>query len=159
MKHAMQKVKEATFYLNQDQVPVVTVDPPLFAIAKQIQWQWPETFGEDKFVVILGGLHIEMAAFKAIGNLLKESGWTAVLTEAGIASSGTAESFLTASSVTKTKFAHQVTACALYKMLQCAYDRYKKENSSDSDINEFEYWNRKGKHLPSVSVLEPDINN
>ena len=35
-----------------------------------------------------------MAAFKAIGNLLKESGWTAVLTEARIASSGTAESFL-----------------------------------------------------------------
>ena len=139
MKHAMQKVKEATLYLNQDQVPVVTVDQPLFAIAKQIQWQWPETFGKDKFIVILGGIHIEMAAFKAIGHLLKESGWTAVLTEAGIAFSGTAESFLTASSVTKTRFAHQVTDCALYKMLQCAYDQYKNENSSDSNINELEY--------------------
>ena len=140
IKHAMLKVKEATLYLNQDQVPVVTVDQPLFAIAKQIQWQWPETFGEDKFIVILGGLHIEMAAFKAIGNLLKESGWTAVLTEAGIASSGTAESFLAASSVTKTRFAHQVTACALYKLLQCAYDQYKNDDHSDSDIHEFEYW-------------------
>ena len=141
IKHAMLKVKEATLYLNQDQVPVVTVDQPLFAIAKQIQWQWPETFGEDKFIFILGGLHIEMAAFKAIGNLLKESGWTAVLTEAGIASSGTAESFLAASSaITKTRFAHQVTACVLYKLLQCAYDQYRNDDPSDSDIHEFEYW-------------------
>ena len=86
MKHAMQKVKETTSYLRPDQTPVVTVDQPLFAVAKQIQWQWPETFGEGKYIVILGGLHIEMAAFKTIGNLLKESGWTAVSTEAGIAS-------------------------------------------------------------------------
>ena len=120
MKHAMHKVKETTSYLRPDQTPVVTDDQPLFAVAKQIQWQWPETFGEDKYIVILGGLHIEMAAFMTIGNLLKESGWTAVLTEAGIASSGTAESFLSASSVTKTRLAHQVTACTLYKLLQCA---------------------------------------
>ena len=85
MEHAMQKVKETTSYLRLDQVPVVTVSHPLFAVAKQIEWQWHKPFGEDKFVVILGGLHIiEMAAFKTIGNLLKESMWTAVLTEAQI---------------------------------------------------------------------------
>ena len=112
MKHAMPKVKETTSYLRPDQIPVVTVDQPLLAVAKQIQW--PETFGEDKYIVILGDLHIiKMAAFKTIGNLLKERGWTAVLTEAGIASSGSAESFLSASSVTKTRLAHQVTACRL----------------------------------------------
>ena len=77
VKHAMQKIKETTVNLNQDQLPVVTVDQPLFAIAKQIQWQWPKTFGEDKFIIILGGLRIEMAAFKAIGTLLKESWWAA----------------------------------------------------------------------------------
>ena len=99
----MNKIKEATQYLNADQIPVVTADQPLFAIAKQIQWHWPEFYGEDKFIIMFGGLHIEMAAFKAIGGLLKDSGWTTALTEAGIASSGTAESFLTASSVTKNK--------------------------------------------------------
>ena len=80
MKHAMQKVKETASYLRPDQITVVTVDQPLFAVAKQIQWQWLETVGEDKFIVILDGLHIVMASFKTIGNLLKESGWTAVLT-------------------------------------------------------------------------------
>ena len=88
--------------------------------------------------MILGGLHIEMAAFKTIGNLLKESGWTAVLTEAVIPSSGTAESFLSASNVTKTRLVHQVTACTLYNLLQCAYDQYMDDNSSASDIEEFE---------------------
>ena len=87
----MQKVKETTSYSRPDQVPIVTLYQPLFAIAKPIQWQWPETFGEDKFIVILGCLHIESAAFKTIGNLLfNKSGWTAVLTEAWITSSGTA---------------------------------------------------------------------
>ena len=52
---------------------------------------------------MFGGLHIEMAAFSSIGSLLKGSGWTSVLTNAGVASSGTAESFLTASSVTRTR--------------------------------------------------------
>ena len=65
---------------------------------------------------MFGGLHVEMAVFKAIDGLLKDSGWTTALTEAGIASSGTAESFLTVSCVTKTRLAHQVTACALFKL-------------------------------------------
>ena len=43
MKQAMQKVKETTSYVRPDQVPVLTVDQSLFAMAKQIQWQWPET--------------------------------------------------------------------------------------------------------------------
>ena len=37
MKHAMQKVKETTSCLRPDLIPVVTVDQPLFAGAKQIR--------------------------------------------------------------------------------------------------------------------------
>ncbi len=39
-----------------------TVDQPLFAIAKNIQWKWPLDYGEDKFLIMFGGLHIEMQA-------------------------------------------------------------------------------------------------
>ena len=89
-------------YLNPNEIPVITADQPIYAVLKQIQWQWPEQYGENKlnFVIIFGGLHIEMAALKSIGTLLQSSGWTSVIVEAGIASSGTAESFLSASSVT-----------------------------------------------------------
>jgi hypothetical protein len=38
------------------------------------------------------GLHIEMAAFKLLGDLLKGTGWVTALSEADIASLGTAES-------------------------------------------------------------------
>ncbi|KAJ8385878.1 hypothetical protein AAFF_G00179440 [Aldrovandia affinis] len=40
---------------------------PLFALAKQIQWKWPESYSEDQIVVIFGGLHIEMVALKTLG--------------------------------------------------------------------------------------------
>ena len=74
IKHSMDRIKEATHVLNQEQTPVMAVDQPLFASAKQIQWQWPESYGEDKFVVMFGGLHIEMAALKVLGDLLKWKG-------------------------------------------------------------------------------------
>ena len=34
-----------------------------------------EIFNEDQFVIMLGGLHIEMAAFKMLGKCLSGSGW------------------------------------------------------------------------------------
>lgn len=123
IRHVMDRVREIVSLLNPGQVPVIAADQPLYALAKQIQWHWPDRYGEDKFVIMFGGLHIEMAAFKSIGSLLQDSGWTNALVEAGIASSGTAESFLSASSVTRTRQAHQVTSCALYKLQTEAYKR------------------------------------
>ena len=58
IKHSMDKIKEATHFLNPGQTPVMAVDQPLIALAKQIQWQWPNTYGEDKFIVMFGGLYI-----------------------------------------------------------------------------------------------------
>ena len=45
-------------------------------------------------VVMLGGLHIEMALWSTPGDVLEGSGWTSALTESEVASSGTADSFL-----------------------------------------------------------------
>lgn len=65
-----------------------------------------------------------MAALKSLGTLLHDSGWTGALVQAGVASPGTAESFLTASSITRTRLMHQTTACSLYKLLKAAYTEY-----------------------------------
>ena len=51
--------------LNPGQTPVIACDQPLFMIAKQIQWMWPEQYGEGSFMVMLGGLHIKMTLLKA----------------------------------------------------------------------------------------------
>jgi hypothetical protein len=52
---------------------------------------------------MLGGLHIEMALWSVLGDLLDGSGWTVALTEADVASSGVADSFLKASHLTRTR--------------------------------------------------------
>lgn len=74
---------------------------------------------------MLGGLHTEMAFLKAIGSLLRESSWTDVLVQAGVASIGVADSFLSACHVTRTRHAHQVTVCALYQLMKTAFEQYR----------------------------------
>lgn len=64
IKHSMTMVQATVQHLNPGQVPVLAADQPLYTLAKQIQWTWPSTLGEDHFVVMLGGLHIEMATLK-----------------------------------------------------------------------------------------------
>jgi hypothetical protein len=68
IRHSMNVIKKRTEHLNPGQVPVIAVDQPLFAVAKQIQWNWPQTHGEQNFAILLGGLHIEMVASKMLGD-------------------------------------------------------------------------------------------
>ena len=116
--HSMDVIKAAIQHLNPGQTPVLAADQPLYALAKEIQWTWPATYGEDHFVVMFCGLHIEMATLKLLGDWPEDRGWTHVLVQADIASSGTANSFIPATHVTKTRHAHQVTAASLYVFLQ-----------------------------------------
>ena len=100
-------------------------------MAKQIQLKWPNDYGEDKFVVMFGGLHIEMAALKTVGDWLKGSGWVEALVQADIATTGTADSFLSVAHVARTRRAHQVTLAALYILKFRAYNRYCLSNGQD----------------------------
>jgi hypothetical protein len=43
IKHGMNVVREAIEYLNPGQIPVTTLDQPLFALAKFVQWKWRES--------------------------------------------------------------------------------------------------------------------
>ena len=117
IRHLMDFVQRAVYRLNPGQVPVLTLDQPLFTIAKQIQWRWPGVYGEEQFVIVLGGVHIEMAALTTPGYFLDVSGWTHALTHADLATEGKSDSFLKASHVNRTRQAHQVTASALSILL------------------------------------------
>ena len=96
VRDSLDVIKEVTELVHPGQAPVVAMDEPLFVIAKNIQWKWPSVYGESKFVIMFGGLHIELAAMKTAGNLLESSGWTGALVQAGVATSGKADSFLKA---------------------------------------------------------------
>ena len=66
IKHAITVVMKAVEHLNPGQAAVIAFDQPLYALAKQIKWRFPDMMGEDKLIVMLGGLHIELAVLKAI---------------------------------------------------------------------------------------------
>jgi hypothetical protein len=42
VKHGMDVIRQAVTFLNPGQVPIITVDQPLFALAKMVQWKWPD---------------------------------------------------------------------------------------------------------------------
>ena len=138
VKHGMEVLKKATFHLNPDQVPVITMDQPLFALGKQIQWQW-ESLAEDKYVVMLGPFHTETMFLKTIGGWLKGSGWTEAIHEADILSSGRADALVAVSSVTKTRYIHQVTIAALHTLMSKAYTIHVNHPEFDPK-NSFEEW-------------------
>lgn len=52
IRHVMDKNKDTVAYLNPIQTPVIAADLPIYTLAKQIQWHWPEKYGEDKFVIM-----------------------------------------------------------------------------------------------------------
>ena len=124
IKHSMNIIKTSVNHLNPSQVLVLALDQPLYAIAKEIQWDYGDTYGENNFVIMFGGLHIEQALLKMLRDWLEGSGWTAALAEANVATSGTAESFLKAANIVRTRRAHQVTACCLFNLLQKAHSRF-----------------------------------
>ena len=80
IKFGMDVINQVTAFLNPGQVPIITVDQPLFALAKVIQWKWPIVYGE--------GLHLETTMWNSVGDRLDGSGWTNILTEANMAPSG-----------------------------------------------------------------------
>lgn len=128
IKHAMNILKSITQYLNPGQIPVLACDCPIFANSKYIQWKWPANYGEDKIIIMFGGLHLEKAMWTALGDLLSHSGWTNALTDSGISSAGTSDSFLKSSHITRSRHAHQLTALALSKLQIEAYNQNQKQD-------------------------------
>ena len=135
--HAIKLIKADTEYLNIGQCPVMTVDQPLYAISKQIQWNL-EGYKEDSMVIMMGGLHIEMAVQRMIGHWLENSGWAGAVDEAGVATSGKVEAILKGGHVTRSRYAHQVSAVALYVLQRQAYED---ENLKDQNVMlDFDRW-------------------
>jgi len=102
---------------------VLVVDQPLYDLAKKMQWTFPDVFGADKFEVMLGGLHTEMALWSTMRDLLRGCGWPESLKEAGLVKAEAAAlAFLKETNVMRTRYAHQVTVVVLNSLLKRAYE-------------------------------------
>ena len=91
VKHGMDVIMKATEHVNPGQIPVLTLYQPLYTIAKEIQWSWPSMYGEEKYVVLMGGLHREMALLNVLGNWLDGSGWVAIMAASNVTTEGRAD--------------------------------------------------------------------
>ena len=67
------------------------MDQAIYAIAKQIQWKWTDTLGQNKFVLMLGALHIEFVIETVKIQLVDGYRFSSVIDEAGVLTSGRAE--------------------------------------------------------------------
>lgn len=89
--------------------------------------------------MMLGGLHIEMATFRILGDWLEDSGW---IINANIAGSGVADSFLKMSDLKRTRHAHHLTAVALH-ILKCkGCSTYKVSIPKGVTAMDFQQWCR-----------------
>ena len=144
IKHEMLLVQKSIAFLNPGQTPVLGADPPLHAIAKQLQWQFPTTLGEDTYVLMLGGLHIEDKAQLMLGKFIRGSGWEWAMSTSEVFTSRRAASTLDDHHIKRTRYAHQVSLLALSLLKQESYSTYCEEVQGPPEP--FELWsmNRSG---------------
>ena len=72
IKHTMSITNDAIQFLNPGQTPVLGIDQPIYAIGKLIQWKCHDShLSENKFVLMLGALHIEFVIEAIEGKKLK----------------------------------------------------------------------------------------
>ena len=120
VKHCLKQSIAITNFMNPGQIPVNFCDQPLYAISKQLQWQHAE-LDESKVIVMMGGLHIEMAIQSMIGHILKGSGWTEMLADSNLTTEGRADAMTGSGHVKRTRYGHQVTVNVLHDLKQEAY--------------------------------------
>ena len=100
---------------------MITADQPVCAIGKQVQWLYPDEYGDHKVLMMMGPLHIEMNFLHILGTWLESSGWTESLVKAKITSSEKAESFLSGSHPKRSRYAHQLTCASISLLMNEAY--------------------------------------
>ena len=59
-EEASSGIYAAALHVNPGQIPVICVDQPLPEKLEKVQWFMHSQYGEDTFVILLGGLHKEM---------------------------------------------------------------------------------------------------
>ena len=140
VKYEMDIIAQITGHVNPGQIPVLTADQPLYAIAKKYNEPGQKkTVKHNNYVLMMSGLHIEIAMLSVIGEWLDGSGWTCVMTAANVTTEGRAISLQRGSHTFKGQWSHQVTAAALFQLLNRPYTEYRTNRSDEEQLN-FEEW-------------------
>lgn len=107
--HCMAVIEKIIAFKNPQQVPVVTRYQPIYNSMKQAQWWYPNCYGKGKFVIIMGGLHIEMTFLEVLSDCLEGSVSVDLTSYSGVKSPGRAAAALIFSDQVKHSTCNKLT--------------------------------------------------
>ena len=137
LKHGMEAIMKATKLVNPAQIPVLTLDQPLYTIAKQTQWTWSIIYGEEKYVILMGG---EITLLNVLGDWSEGSGWAFIIASARVTTEGRADALQSGSHTSTAQWAHQVIAAAALFCLQSEAFLAYKDNLEVTSTKSFDEW-------------------
>ena len=114
-------IKKVIHYINKHQIPVDVSDQPDFALSKQLQLRLPMEFGYDKYICLLGDLHIEQSLLVMHGEIIKGSGLDTMMQHANLSTIGTAAAIVDANHIKRSRYCSQVSVVTIYKLLKAAH--------------------------------------
>ena len=85
----MSIIKKTIHFINESQIPVDASDQPVYGLFKEVQLRYPSIFGHDKYISLLGDLHMEHSILLIHGQLIKGSGLDSILLHSKLSTEGT----------------------------------------------------------------------
>ena len=127
----METIKKTINYLNPGQTSVDVCDKPVYALKKEIQWRYPDKFGNSSYFCLFGGLDFEQCILTIHGELIKGSGLENI-SNIGVLIIGTG-SVANANHIKQSHYCLQTSLCALFIKLKAAKEK------SGSTLSVFEW--------------------
>ena len=88
----------------------------------------------------MSGFHIEMNLLKLFGDWLRSSSWITSLVHADIIPAGRADALLSASHMTRTRYAHQITVVSLKILQEHVYNQCIDREAKEKNNFTFKKW-------------------
>ena len=85
-----------------------------------MQWRHPTIFGHEKYLCLLGNLHIEQSILSLHRDLIKGSGLDSVLTHTNLSTIGKI-TIVDFNNIKRSRYFLQVAICVIYKLLKEAH--------------------------------------
>ena len=107
----------STKVLNPSQTPVDVSDCPVYALTKELQWRYPNKFGN--YFSLMGSLHIEQSLLITHGQLIEGTGLPEILEQHKFSTIGLSAA-IDLRSIKRARYCVQMILCVLYMKLEDA---------------------------------------
>ena len=114
-------VKKLVYRINKFQIPIDVSDQPVFALSKELQLRLPLLFGHDKYICLLGDLHIEQSLLVMHGKLIRGSGLDTIMQHSDLSTIGGATALVDVNHIKRSRYCLQISVVAIYRLLKAAH--------------------------------------